>query len=221
VRSGTLNGYYEEVRQSVENTRRQPNLAKYAHGCWTGAVQDPVCGLPRTPLLGTWVNNALRVSGAKLLSMALFLERETSRGRPVVTAEQNKAVVSRYFQEFHDGREHAILEEIMTPDLLEGTRQVTEMLLTAFPDYRLTIEEQIAEGDKVATVWNGSGTHQGEWESPAGTIAPTGRQVMWTGTTTLRLSEGQISDVIASSWDHLGILQQLGAVEVTEPRTGA
>jgi hypothetical protein len=44
---------------------------------------------------------------------------------------------------------------------------------------------------------------------------------MWTGTTTLRLSEGQISDVIASSWDHLGILQQLGAVEVTEPRTGA
>jgi predicted ester cyclase len=138
-----------------------------------------------------------------------------------VTADENKAVVSRYFEEFHDGREHAILEGIMTPDLLEGTRQVTHMLLTAFPDYRLTIEEQIAEGDKVATVWTGTGTHQGDWESPAGTIAATGRQVRWTGTTTLRLSEGQISDVIASSWDHLGILQQLGAVEVTEPRTGA
>ena len=109
----------------------------------------------------------------------------------------------------------------MTPDLLEGTRQVTHLLLTAFPDYRLTIEEQIAEGDKVATVWTGTGTHQGEWESPAGTIAPTGRRVRWTGTTTLCLSEGQISDVIGSSWDHLGILQQLGAVEVAEPRTGA
>jgi predicted ester cyclase len=134
-------------------------------------------------------------------------------------SEKNTAVVRRYFEEFHDSREHGILEEIMGPDLLKGTRQVTRMLLTAFPDYRLTIEEQIAQGDKVATVW--TGTHQGEWESPAGSIAPTGRQVRWTGTTTLRLSEGKISDVIASSWDHLGILQQLGAVEVTEPRTGA
>jgi predicted ester cyclase len=139
----------------------------------------------------------------------------------MVTAEDNKAVVSRYFKEFHDGRKHAILEEIMTPDLLEGTRQVTQMLLSAFPDYRLTIEEQIAEGDKVATVWRGMGTHEGEWESPAGTIAPTGKDVRWMGTTTLRLSGGRISEVIASSWDHLGILQQLGAVEVTEPRSGA
>ena len=139
----------------------------------------------------------------------------------MVTTEENKTVVSRYFEEFHDGREHAILDEIMTPDLLEGTRHVTEMLRTAFPDYRISIEEQIAEGEKVATVWSGTGTHEGDWESPAGTIAPTGKRVRWMGTTTLRLSEGQISEVLATSWDHLGILQQLGAVNVTEPRTGA
>ena len=134
---------------------------------------------------------------------------------------ENKAVVRRYFEEFHNSREDAILEEIMVPELLEPTRGVTHMLLTAFPDYRITIEDQIAEEDKVATVWSGSGTHQGEWQSPAGSIAPMGKQVTWMATTTLRLSEGKISDVIASSWDHLGILQQLGAVAVTEPRTGA
>ena len=134
---------------------------------------------------------------------------------------ENKAVVRRYFEEFHNSREDAILEEIMVPELLEPTRGVTHMLLTAFPDYRITLEDQIAEEDKVATVWTGSGTHQGEWQSPAGSIAPTGNQVTWTATTTLRLSGGKISDVIASSWDHLGILQQLGAVAVTEPRTGA
>jgi predicted ester cyclase len=150
-----------------------------------------------------------------------ILGRETSGRRSVVSAEENKAVVRRYFEEFHDSREHAILEEIMASDLLEPTRRATHILLTAFPDYRLTIDDQIAEEDKVATVWTGSGTHQGEWESPAGLVAPTGRQVTWTGTTTLRLSEGKISDVIASSWDHLGILQQLGAVDVTEPRAGA
>src|SRR5215211_5275847 len=93
-----------------------------------------------------------------------FVARSDGR-RALVSVEENKAVASRYFEEFHDGRDHAILEEIMTPDLLEGTRQVTEMLLSAFPDYRLTIEEQIAEGDKVATVWSGMGTHEGDWES--------------------------------------------------------
>ena len=138
-----------------------------------------------------------------------------------MSAEENRAIVRRYFEEFHNGREHSILEEIVAPDLLEPTRRATDMLLTAFPDYRLTIEDQIAERDKVATVWTGSGTHQGEWESPAGSIAPTSRQVTWTGTTTLRLSEGKISDVIASSWDHLGILQQLDAAPATKPRTGA
>lgn len=138
-----------------------------------------------------------------------------------MSAEENKAVVRRYFEEFHDRREHGILEEIVAPDLLEPTRRATEMVLTAFPDYRITVEDQVAGGDKVATVWTATGTHEGEWESPAGTIAPTGRQVTWTATTTLRLSGGRISEVIASSWDHLSILQQLGAASVTQPRTGA
>lgn len=138
-----------------------------------------------------------------------------------MSAEENKAVVRRYFEEFHTQRQHDILEEIIAPDLLEPTRRATDMLLTAFPDYRITIEEQVAAEDKVATVWSGSGTHQGQWQSPAGTVAPTGNEVRWLGTTTLRLSEGKITEVVGSSWDHLGILQQLKAVDVTEPRTGA
>ena len=79
-----------------------------------------------------------------------------------MTAEENKAIVRRYFEEFHDSREHSILGEIVAPDLLEPTRRATDTLLAAFPDYRITIEEQLAEEDKVATVWTGSGTHQGE-----------------------------------------------------------
>lgn len=132
-----------------------------------------------------------------------------------------KEVVRRYFEEFHTGRRHEILEEIVAPGLLEPTRGATDMLITAFPDYRVTIEAQVAEGDLVATVWTGSGTHEGEWRSPAGPVEPTHRGVTWLATTTLRISEGRISDVIATSWDHLGILQQLGAVSAVQPRTGA
>ncbi len=123
-----------------------------------------------------------------------------------MSTKENKAVMRRYFEEFHTRRQHDILEEIVASDLLEPTRRATDTLLTAFPDYRIIIEEQVAEEDKVATVWSGSGTHQGQWQSPAGTVAPTGNEVTWTGTTILRLSEGKISVVIAYSWDHLGIL---------------
>jgi len=59
-------------------------------------------------------------------------------------------------------RHHDVLEEIVAPDLLERTRRATDMLLTAFLNYRITIEEQVAESDRVATVWTASGTHQGQ-----------------------------------------------------------
>jgi predicted ester cyclase len=90
-----------------------------------------------------------------------------------------------------------------------------------FPNYRITINDQLAENDMVATVWTAIGTHEGEWASPIGPVPATGKAVTWTGTTTLRIAEGKIADVIGSNWDHLGILQQLGALPATAPRSGA
>ena len=52
-------------------------------------------------------------------------------------------------------------------------------------------------------------------------MAPTGKVVTWTGTTTLRIVEGKIAEVIGTNWDHLGILQQLGALPASDPRPGA
>ncbi len=134
---------------------------------------------------------------------------------------QNKNVVRRYFEEFHTQRATTILEEIVAAALLQPTREATERLRSAFPDYEITIDEQVVEDDKVATVWTGRGTHTGEWVSPIGPIAPTGKEVSWTGTTTLRVREGKITEVIGTNWDHLGILQQLGAIGSTAPRSGA
>ncbi len=138
-----------------------------------------------------------------------------------MTTEDNKAVVRRYFEEYHTGRSNEILEEILTAELLAPTRGVTDRVATAFPDYRITVNAQVAEGDLVATVWTGEGTHEGEWASPIGNVAATGRRVRWTATTTLRISNGKISEVVGSNWGHLGILQQAGAVASQEPRPGA
>lgn len=138
-----------------------------------------------------------------------------------MSTEENKAVVRQYFEDFHTGRAEDILELIVAPDLLGPTRQATERLRAAFPDYRFTIDAQVAEADLVATVWTGHGTHQGEWTSPVGVVMPTGLPVAWTATTTLRLVDGKIAEVIGTHWDHLGILQQLGVVKSAAPRPGA
>ena len=134
---------------------------------------------------------------------------------------ENKDLVRQYFEVFHNQRQLDIGEQILGSELLTPTLDMAAMLRTAFPDYRLTIDDQLAEADKVATVWTGTGTHQGEWASPTGPVAPTGKAVTWTGTTTLRVVEGKIAEVIGTNWDHLGILQQLGALPATAPRSGA
>ena len=135
--------------------------------------------------------------------------------------ERNKRAIRRYFEEFHSGREDAVLDEICAPGLLAPTRRATAAVRSAFPDYRMTITAQVAEGDAVATVWELRGTHEGEWASPIGPVAPTGKAVAFTATTTLRLAEGKISEILGTHWDHLGLLQQLGALPATAPRSGA
>jgi predicted ester cyclase len=141
-------------------------------------------------------------------------------GGPTFTAE-NKALVRQYFDLFHNERQVEFGELILGSELLTPTLDVAAMMRTAFPDYRITIDDQVAEADMVATVRTASGTHEGEWASPIGPVAPTGKGVTWTGTTTLRVAEGKIAEVIGTNWDHLGLLQQLGALPATDPQPGA
>lgn len=136
-------------------------------------------------------------------------------------AEESRTVARRYFEEFQDQRRDDILEQIVAADLLGPTRAATERVRQAFPDVRFKVEAQVAEDDKVATVWSARGTHRGDWESPIGTVPATGRQVAWTATTTLRIERGKIAEVLGTNWDHLGILQQLGAVAERASRPGA
>ena len=138
-----------------------------------------------------------------------------------MSPEANKTVVRRYFEEVHNQCNLALIDEIIAPELAGPTRDAIAMIVTAFPDYRISITDQLAEGDKVATVWTTRGTHQGEWMSPIGAIGPSGKQIMYTGTTTVRVTDGKIADVIGSNHDHLGLLQQIGALPAIAPRSGA
>ena len=138
-----------------------------------------------------------------------------------MTAELNKQVVRRYFEDYHNRRETGLLDELVSDELAAPTAAAQAAIERAFPDYRLSIEWQVADDDAVATGWSGEGTHSGPWTSPAGTVEATGRRVGWTGTTTLCIRDGRIADVLGTHWDHLGILQQMGAVATDAPRSGA
>jgi len=87
-----------------------------------------------------------------------------------------------------------------------GTKQWNALIHEAVPDHNVTIEDQLAENDKVVTRWTARGTHKGKFQG----IAPTGRQVSVTGMTISRFVDGKI----AESWielDTLSLMRQLGA----------
>jgi steroid delta-isomerase-like uncharacterized protein len=88
----------------------------------------------------------------------------------------------------------------------EEARQFVSMYKTAFPDLRATVEDVIAEGEKVVTRWTIRGTHEGEIEEFG---PPTGRQVEIEGITIHRIESGKIVEEW-ERYDNLGIMQQLG-----------
>ena len=77
----------------------------------------------------------------------------------------------------------------------------------AFPDFHDTIEDQVAEGDKVVTRFTSQGTQAGEFMG----VPPTGKHVRWTGIVVDRIADDKIVESWGS-WDMLGMPQQLGGI---------
>jgi steroid delta-isomerase-like uncharacterized protein len=138
-----------------------------------------------------------------------------------MSSEQNKAIVRRLFEESWKGNLDVVDEltagdyighDPANPEPLRGPEAVKEFITTyraAFPDARITVEQQLAEGDLVATRWSGRGTHEGELMG----IQATGKQVSVSGLTISRLLDGKIVEQF-ENWDTLGMLQQLDAIPV-------
>lgn len=133
--------------------------------------------------------------------------------------EQNKAVIRRLNEEFWNKRNAKAFDEaIATPFVdhnpMPGTegskedwRKVAIGIQAAFPDGRSTIDDLVAEDDKVTWRWTFRGTHKGPFMG----IPATGKTVTITGITIDRLAGGQIVE----RWSHmdsLGMMQQLGAI---------
>ncbi len=139
-----------------------------------------------------------------------------------MSAQENRIVVRREFEEIlsQEGNLDAA-EEIYAPNYVgheptfgdvhgvEGAKQFAATYRQAFPDIQTTMEDQVAEGDKVVTRFTSRGTHQGESEDFG---PPTGNRIEVTGITIEQFSE---EGKIVEDWtnfDALGLMQQLGLV---------
>jgi len=137
------------------------------------------------------------------------------------SAEENKAVARREFEEmYNQGGNLDAAEEIYAPNFVgheptsgesrgvEGAKQFAASYRQAFPDLECTIEEQVAEGEKVVSRWRARGTHQGETEDLG---PPTGNRVEITGISMSTIAEGKLVEDW-TNFDAMGMMQQLGMV---------
>jgi len=132
----------------------------------------------------------------------------------------NKSIVRRLYEEVWNQRKLKVVAELISashalndpivsgaqvgPELYK--RRVVE-LTTGFPDLCFTLEDTIAEGEKVVTCWTISGTHQNEYMG----IPATGKKISLEGITIHHIKNGKILDSYAR-WDVLGLMRQLGAI---------
>jgi steroid delta-isomerase-like uncharacterized protein len=140
-----------------------------------------------------------------------------------ISAEETKAVARRWFEDLFNAGNLEVADEIIAPEHVnhdptlpdiptgpEGQKQMVNLYRGAFTNAHISVEDQVAEGDRVVTRWTGSGTHQSELMG----VAPSGNQVTVTGITINRISGGKIEESW-TNYDALGMMQQIGVVAET------
>ena len=142
-----------------------------------------------------------------------------------MSTEANKSILRRYFEEAWNRGQLDVLDDIVAahyvnhdpavpglPPGPDGLKAIMTGFRVAFPDLHFSIEDQIAEGDKVVTRWSMRGTHAGEFMG----MPPSGKQIITVGMQIERVVDGQIVEHWRRS-DDLGLMQQLGALAAPTP----
>jgi steroid delta-isomerase-like uncharacterized protein len=136
-----------------------------------------------------------------------------------VAVDENKALVSRFYDQVWNRGNLAVADETFAADYVRhdlrpgtappgpaGQKAVAGLFRSAFPDVSLAVDLLVAEEDMLVARWTIEGTHSGEW----GGIPPTGRRVRFAGVNIFRIAEGKVVEI----WNHrddLGLMEQLGA----------
>ena len=135
-----------------------------------------------------------------------------------MSAEESKSIVRRLLEE--PWTDLDVVDELVDESYVghdsslpgpldgpQGFKDNVSMFRAAYSDARITVDDQIAEGDTVASRWTGRGTHDGELMG----VPASGKQVTVSGIVVSRVANGKVVEEW-TNWDTLGMLQQIGAV---------
>lgn len=143
--------------------------------------------------------------------------------RKLMPTEYHKAAIRRIYEEIINGGDLDVVDVLFDEDYVyhepgspsvrgtAGLKHLLSAYRTALPDMAATIEDMIAEGDRVAHRFTLRGTHDGYWVG----VPPTGRPVEITGMVVSRFAGGKVVEEW-ESLDSLGLLQQVGALPTSE-----
>jgi predicted ester cyclase len=149
-----------------------------------------------------------------------------------MSLEENKAII-RHLIEVENKHNVALLDEFIAPDFvgepntpfemrgLGSYKNFETMFIRAFPDFNETVEDIIAEGDRVWVRFTFTGTHTGEYQEYLPsigkiTLAPTGKKITMSLVDIFRIVDGKVVDWIWEIYDGFDFLKQLGLIEYTE-----
>ena len=135
-----------------------------------------------------------------------------------MSLEENKAIIRKWVEAVNK-QDLSLLDDLMAPNYFDHTRQEgmesykqhLTIFYKGFPDYHVTIEDIIAEGDKVCVFIIFSGTNTGEYLG----LLPTGKKISVKSLTIKRIVDGKIVE----GWtvnDMLDFFNKLGIIEATE-----
>ena len=141
-----------------------------------------------------------------------------------MTTTELKGMAQQLYARVFGAGDLAAADEYLAPDCIthagdaspttgsDSIRQQALVLRTAIPDLVTTLEDQLADGDRVASRWTGSGTHSGPLVLPGGAIPPSGRPIRFGEIRIDRFADGRIVE----SWlipDRFALWVQLGLIE--------
>jgi steroid delta-isomerase-like uncharacterized protein len=142
---------------------------------------------------------------------------------------EDKAIIRRLYGEVWNGRRLDLVSEIISPSHAlhintaadssigpEAYKSQVTRFLSGFPDLRFSIDDMVAEDEKVVVSWNIAGTHKGEFMG----IPATNKKISVDGITINHIVNGKIIDSYIN-WDTLGMLQQLGIAPTLGQLKGA
>ena len=135
--------------------------------------------------------------------------------------EQNKAIVRDYLNEIVNKRDLTLFDSYFSEDVVFNDAKcfklrlpaIWQPILSAFPDHHLTIQDQVAEADRVVTRVTNYGTHQGAFNG----IAATGKPVQWSGIAIDRIADGKVVEM----WhvqNMTALMQQIRGTPLSAPR---